>query len=139
MRAELTLPATLAIVDASVVGGSCTSGGGAVECELGEIAGGNVRTIELELSSDSPARTPIVAHVTADHDSDRTDNDGSGTIVVEPPADVSVTLRGPASCDGEREIHRRLRRREHRRGQRRNRHGEDRHPGGHHGPQRLAD
>ena len=41
VHAELTLPTALTVVDASVIGGSCISGGGAVECELGDIAGGN--------------------------------------------------------------------------------------------------
>jgi hypothetical protein len=98
VRAELTLPSTLAIVDAGVLGGTCLSGGGAVECELGDIAGGNVRTIYLELGGDSAGSHAIAAHVTADHDGDRSDNDGSGTILVEAPADVSVRLRGPTSA-----------------------------------------
>ncbi len=98
VRAELTLPATLTIVDAGVAGGSCLSGGGVVECELGEIAGGNTRTIELELTGNSAGSHSIVAHVSADHDLDRSDNDGSGSIAVEPPADVSVALRGPATA-----------------------------------------
>ena len=98
VHAELTLPTTLAIIEASVVGGSCTSGGGAVECELGDIAGGNVRTIDLELDGSSAGSYPVAAHVTADHDLDRSDNDGAGTILVEAPADVSVRLRGPATA-----------------------------------------
>ena len=87
----------------------------------------------------SAGSNTIVAHVSADNDSDRTDNDGSGAIVVEPPADVSVTLHGPATAMANETIHRRLRRRQHRCGQRRDGHGADRHPGGHDGPQRLAD
>jgi metallopeptidase family M12-like protein/uncharacterized protein DUF11 len=98
VRAELTLPATLPIVDANVVGGSCLAGGGAVECELGDIAGGNARTIYLELGGDSAGSHAIAAHISADHDLDRSDNDGSGTILVEAPADVSVRLRGPTSA-----------------------------------------
>jgi hypothetical protein len=98
VHAELTLPATLSIIDASVVGGSCLAGGGAVECDLGDIAGGNVRTIYLELDGSSAGSHAVVAHVSADHDVDRSDNDGSGTILVESPADVSVRLRGPTSA-----------------------------------------
>jgi hypothetical protein len=98
VHAELTLPTTLAILDAGVVGGSCISGGGAVECELGDIAGGDVRTIELELDGSSAGSYAVAAHVTADHDLDRSDNDGSGTILVEAPADVSVRLHGPATA-----------------------------------------
>jgi hypothetical protein len=98
VRAELTLPAQLSIVDASVVGGSCTSGGGAIECQLGDIPGGAVRTIELELSSDVAGSHAIGAQVAADHDANRTDNNGSGTIDVQAPADVSVKLRGPTTA-----------------------------------------
>jgi hypothetical protein len=98
VRAELTLPATLSIVDANVIGGWCLSGGGVVECELGEIAGGNVRTIELELTGNSAGSHPIAAHVSADRDSDSSDNAGSGAIAVEAPADVSVALRGPSTA-----------------------------------------
>ncbi len=139
VRAELTLPAQISIADASVVGGSCTSGGGAIECELGEIPGGAARTIELELSSEVAGSHAIVAHVTADHDANRSDNDGSGTIVVEAPADVSVTAARARDRDGERAIHHRLRCHEYRRGQCGNGHGEDRHPGRHHGHQRVAE
>jgi metallopeptidase family M12-like protein/uncharacterized protein DUF11 len=98
VHAELTLPSSLTIVDASVVGGSCISGGGAVECELGDIAGGDVRRVELELDGNSTGSHIVAAHVTADHDLDRSDNDGTGTILVEAPADVSVRLRGPTSA-----------------------------------------
>jgi hypothetical protein len=97
VRAELTLPPTLAIVDAGVAGGSCLSGGGTVQCELGDIAGGNVRAIELELSSEIAAANTIAARISADNDVNRSDNDASGTIVIESLADVSVTLHGPAS------------------------------------------
>ena len=98
VRAELTLPASLGIVDASVLGGTCLSGGGTIECELGDIAGGAVRTIYLELGGNSAGSHAIAAHISADHDTDRRDNDGSGTILVESPADVSVRLRGPTSA-----------------------------------------
>jgi hypothetical protein len=98
VRAELTLPSQLAIVDAGVVGGSCASGGGAIECELGDIPGGDTRTIVLELSSNVAGSHAITAQVTADHDANRSDNAGSGTIEVEAPADVSVRLRGPSTA-----------------------------------------
>ncbi|HEY7643206.1 MAG TPA: M12 family metallo-peptidase [Steroidobacteraceae bacterium] len=98
VRVELTLPAALAIADASVVGGSCTSGGGIAQCQLGDLAGGNSRAVELQLSSNVAGTNAISAHVTANHDANRMDNDGSGAIVIESPADVAVTLRGPATA-----------------------------------------
>lgn len=97
-RAELALPASLSILEAGVVGGSCASGGGAVECDLGDIAGGNVRTIELDLRSDVAGANAITAHISADHESNRADNDGAGSIIIDAPADVSVSLQGPASA-----------------------------------------
>jgi hypothetical protein len=98
VRAELTLPAELSIADAHVVGGSCMSGGGAVECQLGDMAGGDLRTIELGLISNVSGSYPIAARVTADHDASLADNEGSGTILVGAPADISVRLRGPATA-----------------------------------------
>jgi hypothetical protein len=96
VRVELTLPAALAIAEASVIGGTCMSGGGAVQCELGDLPGSSSRAIQLALSSDVPGAKAITAHASADSESNTFDNDGSGEIVVESPADVAVTLQGPA-------------------------------------------
>ena len=98
VRVELTLPAALAIADASVGGGSCTSGGGAVQCEFDDLAGGASRAIQLQLNSDVAGTNPITAHVSADNDANQMDNNGSGAIVVETPADVAVTLHGPSTA-----------------------------------------
>lgn len=98
VRAELTLPSELVIALASVVGGSCTSGGGGVQCELGDLAGGNSRPIQLELSSTVAGTNAITARVTADNDSNQKDNDGSGAIVIEASADVAVSLHGPSTA-----------------------------------------
>jgi len=98
VRAELTLPAEVSIADAHVGGGTCMSGGGAVECQLGDIVGGNVRTIELGLISNVPGSYAVAARVTADNDATLADNEGAGTILVAAPADISVRLRGPATA-----------------------------------------
>jgi hypothetical protein len=98
VHVDLTLPAALAIADASVVGGSCTSGAGAVQCDFSDLAGGSSQLIQLQLSSEVAGTNTIAAHVAAAHDANRHDNDGSGTIVVESPADVAVTMHGPATA-----------------------------------------
>jgi hypothetical protein len=98
VRVELALPAALTIVDASVIGGSCTSGGGGVQCEIGDLAGGGSRAIDLQLRGDVAGTNTITAQVTADNDSNRRDNEGSGSVVIEAPADVSVTLQGPTTA-----------------------------------------
>jgi hypothetical protein len=94
----LTLASALTIVDAAVVGGSCTSGGGAVQCDVGDLAGGETRAIQLVLTGDAAGSNTIDAEVTADNDGTRRDNDASGEIVIEAPADVAVTLQGPATA-----------------------------------------
>jgi hypothetical protein len=98
VRVELALPADLTVVDASVIGGSCTSGGGAVQCEIGDVAGGSSRAIDLQLRGDAAGTNTITAQVLAANDSNRRDNEGSGTVVIEAPADVSVTLQGPTTA-----------------------------------------
>ena len=98
VRVELAVPPSLTIGDAYVVGGSCLSGAGAVACDLGDVAGGNVRWIELQLSSDVAGSNSIAAHLSADNDANRTDNDASGSVIIEAPADVSIALTGPVNA-----------------------------------------
>ena len=98
VHVELTLASALTIVDASVVGGSCTSGGGAVQCEVGDLGGGETRAIQLVLSGDAAGTNTIAAEVNANNDGTHRDNDASGEIVIEAPADVAVTLQGPATA-----------------------------------------
>jgi hypothetical protein len=98
VHVEMTLPAALAIADASVVGGSCLSGGGSVQCDLGDLAGGDSSAIQLELSSEVVGTQSIGAHVTADNDANHSDNFGSGAIVIEAPADIAVSMHGPTTA-----------------------------------------
>ena len=131
-RSRSTTPAS--------VGGSCTSGGGAIECQLGDMPGGNVRTIELELSSDVAGSHAIVAHVTADHDSE---SHRQRRLRARSSSKRRRTYR--SRCAGPRPRRRNERFTvdfdvtQRRRGQCGNGHGEDRHPGRHHGRQRIAD
>jgi hypothetical protein len=98
VRAELSVPAAIEVEDVNVVGGSCTSGAGAIDCQLGDIGGGNTRTIQLELRSEVIGSHSIAAQIVADNDSTTADNSGSGQIGIEMQADVAVTLQGPASA-----------------------------------------
>lgn len=95
VRAELLVPPAMQIEDAYVPGGSCTSGAGVIQCLLGDITGGTSRTIHLMLRSDVAGSSSISARVSADNDASGTNNAGEGTIVIEPEADLGITLRGP--------------------------------------------
>lgn len=96
-RAEITLPAELTIVEAFVSGGTCTSGGGRVTCELGDIAGGNSTAVQLSLRSAVVGSYSIGADISAATESNLANNHGEGTIDIETEVDLAVSLRAPAS------------------------------------------
>ncbi|HEX7116384.1 MAG TPA: M12 family metallo-peptidase [Steroidobacter sp.] len=97
VRAELTLPPALVVEDAWVVGGSCTSGGGIVQCLLGDLAGGASRPVNLTLRSDVLGVNSVLARVFADNDSTTSDNSGEGRITIDPEADLELTVDAPES------------------------------------------
>lgn len=82
VRAELLVPPTMTIDHATVVGGSCTSGAGWIQCQMGDIAGGTSRTVVLGLRSDTTGTHSISARVEADQDARDWDNVGDGTITI---------------------------------------------------------
>lgn len=96
-RAEIVLPTELEIVEAFVTGGTCTSGGGLIACELGPIAGGNSTAVQLMLRSSVAASYPISAKVSANNDSNPTNNQGEGTIDTRAEVDLGVSLQAPGS------------------------------------------
>ncbi|MBL8271675.1 M12 family metallo-peptidase [Steroidobacter sp.] len=96
-RATLTVPATLVIDDASVRGGTCTSGAGTVSCLLGQIAGGNATTVILSLHSTVAAAHSISVDVSASNETNLANNHGEGTISTQPEVDLAVSLQAPVS------------------------------------------
>jgi hypothetical protein len=96
-RAEIALPSALTIEEAFVSGGTCTSGGGLVACELGDIAGGNSAVIQLVLRSSTAGSYPISVDVSAANETNVANNHGQGTISTQPEVDLAVSLQAPAS------------------------------------------
>jgi len=96
-RIEVLVPATLTVVDAWIPGGTCTSGAGVIDCELGGIAGGVTRALHLTLQAASLGQTTISARLVALADARTTNNEGNGTIVIEPERDLGITLQAPAA------------------------------------------
>jgi hypothetical protein len=97
VRADINVPAALTIEDAVVSGGTCTSGAGVVQCQLGSIAGDMTRTITVDLRSETVGSHTIAAQVVADNDFEGSDNAGVGIVRIGPEADLALTLQGPAS------------------------------------------
>jgi hypothetical protein len=98
VRAELLVPPVVAVEDAYVTGGSCTSGAGVIQCQLGDIAGGTSRAVHLRLRSDVVGSNSISAQVFAQTESVTSNNAGEGTIVIDPEADVSIVIDSPAQA-----------------------------------------
>lgn len=89
-RAEILIPPNVIIEDIFVVGGTCTSGAGVVQCHMGNIAGGASRRVQMTLRSDKVGSHSIFARVFADNDVDPDDNAGEAVLVVEPEADLAL-------------------------------------------------
>lgn len=92
-RIEVLVPSALQVLDAWFLGGTCTSGAGVVACELGEIAGGVTRSVNLTLRGTNPGTHTISAHIVAAVDAEIANNAGTGTIVLAPERDLGVALQ----------------------------------------------
>lgn len=96
VRAEILVPPAITVEDAYVIGGSCTSGAGVVQCHLGNIAGGTSRPVYLTFRGTEIGKSSISAEVFADNESNSTDNKGTGVLEIEREADVAVSIEAPA-------------------------------------------
>jgi Metallo-peptidase family M12/Domain of unknown function DUF11 len=99
-RVEVLVPSTLAISDAWIPGGTCTSGAGVVDCELGDIAGGVTRTLQLTLSGTATGSSSISARIISLSDAQTINNTGTGTIAIDAELDLAITLNASATTIG---------------------------------------
>lgn len=96
VRAEILVPPSILVEDAYVIGGSCTSGAGFVQCYLGNIAGGTSRPVYFTLRGQQIGASSISIRVFADNETDTSDNSGAGTIAIDGEVDISVAIEAPA-------------------------------------------
>ncbi|HEY8537401.1 MAG TPA: M12 family metallo-peptidase [Steroidobacteraceae bacterium] len=97
-RIEVLVPAELQVLDAWFPGGTCTSGAGIVDCELGNLAGGVTRSLHLTLRGSSLGTHTVSAHIVAPSDAETANNTGTGTIAIVPERDLGIALQpGPNS------------------------------------------
>jgi MYXO-CTERM domain-containing protein len=71
--------------------GTCTNGGGTVNCAIGDVQG--TTTVSVTLTSDTVAvgGGTFTANVSADVDDNTTNNQSSLTLTVQPAVNLSVT------------------------------------------------
>ena len=96
VRAEILVPPTIDVEDAYVIGGSCTSGAGVVQCQMGNITGGISRPVYLTFRGTTIGTSSISARVFTDNETNTADNEGNGTLAIVREADVSTEIDAPA-------------------------------------------
>ena len=92
------VPPVVNIDDAYVAGGSCTSGAGAIFCQLGDVPGGAARAVNLTLRSDVIGTSSVSLRIASDNDAVLANNLGSGELNVQQESDLGVALAGPATA-----------------------------------------
>jgi hypothetical protein len=97
-RATLLVPPVVVVDEAWIAGGTCTSGAGIISCEMGDIPAGSIRVIHLTMRSDVIGSNSISARVSAQNDTEPNNDTGDGTIVIDPEADLAVTLQAPSTA-----------------------------------------
>jgi hypothetical protein len=97
VRVEISLAPQLTIEEAYVVGGTCTSGADAISCWLGYLAAGASASLQLGLRGDTVGSYPLAAVASAANDSSSENNSGDGTVVINPDADVAISIDSPAT------------------------------------------
>jgi hypothetical protein len=96
-RAELVVPQNITVEEAFVDGGTCLSGAGVVQCELGAVPGGASRSVNLRLRGTVAGTYQIAATVSAQGEAQATsgDNSGSGTLEIAPLIDLALHAEAP--------------------------------------------
>ena len=89
--ADFTLPTNISLISAAASMGSCTDGGGMVNCAIGDMNGTTAVTVTLTSDTIAVGSGNFDASVTADVDDDATNNQSSLTLTVQPAVNLSVT------------------------------------------------
>jgi len=89
--ADITLPINVSLISAAASMGTCTDGGGVVNCAIGDVAGISTVTVTLTSDTTSVGIDTFDASVTADADDNMTNNLGSATLTVQPAVNLVIT------------------------------------------------
>jgi hypothetical protein len=95
----VTLPTAFAGGTASVAGGgACTAAGNVLTCSVGSLAAQATRAITLNLAAPQSGSFVVSTALTSSNDAVAFNNSGQASFVIDPSADLSVTLAAaPAS------------------------------------------
>ncbi len=97
---SVTLPAGITVEDATVTGGSCSSGAGTVQCALGPVPGNESRTVVLQLRVQASGLSTVTALAAATNENNTANNSASAVLAVDAAAPVVTTPSAPATGSG---------------------------------------
>ena len=90
VAADITLPNNVTLVSATASSGSCSSGAGTVNCQLGDIPGLSGRTVTLTTTASAVGVGILDATVTSDFDERPGNNQATVQFSVDPAVDLAV-------------------------------------------------
>jgi hypothetical protein len=99
VNVSLQIPAAITAQTAEPSAGTCSIGGGAVDCDLGSVTGNSSRTIALTLQAATPGDLTISVSVSASDDNNAANNLVQGAITADPAVDLAVTPVSDARID----------------------------------------
>jgi hypothetical protein len=91
VAADITLPNTVTFVSIGSSAGSCTSGAGTANCQIGTIAGGAAATVTVSSISDAVGSATFDATVSADVDDNASNDQVAVLVTVDPAIDLLAT------------------------------------------------
>lgn len=99
VRVSVQIPAAITVQTAEPSAGTCSIGGGAVDCDLGSVTGNSSRTIALTLQAATPGDLTISVSVSASDDNNAANNVARGAITADPAVDLAVAPVSDALID----------------------------------------
>ena len=94
VTADITLPNNIALISVATSHGSCTDGGGVVNCSLGDVDGSTTAMVTLTSDTTAVGVGQFSATVSADVDDNMTNNQDNFALTVQPAVNLGVS--GPA-------------------------------------------
>ncbi len=82
----ITIPAAITVESAVPTAGTCSTGAGAVTCDLGSVPGGSSRRIDLTVQGTQTGNFVAAASLTANNDADAQNNSASVSLTVGTPS-----------------------------------------------------
>ena len=89
--ADFTLPANVSLISAAASLGTCTDGGGMVNCVIGDVDGTTTVSVTLTSNTVAVGSGTFNASVSADIDDEPANNQSSLTLTVQPAVNLGVT------------------------------------------------